>query len=49
MRAHGVDDFPDPDANGQMPALPEEADPDFDQAKAFCRSQGSSPQPEPTR
>jgi hypothetical protein len=43
MRAHGVEDFPDPDANGQI-ILPDEiTDPDFDAAKAFCEAQDASP------
>ena len=45
MRAHGVADFPDPDANGRI-VLPDEiTDPDYDQAKAFCDAQSRSARP----
>lgn len=42
MRAHGVEDFPDPDANGRFQLPPEQTDPDYDQAKAFCQAQPQS-------
>jgi hypothetical protein len=45
MRAQGVEDFPDPDANGRLDLPPEQTDPDYDQARAFCRAQ---PQSSPT-
>lgn len=46
MRAHGVEDFPDPDANGHIQLPAEQTDPDYEQAKAFCHAQPlSSPSP----
>ena len=50
MRVHGVEDFPDPDASGRLELPQEQTDPDYEQAKAFCRAQPqSSPSPEATR
>jgi hypothetical protein len=46
MRAHGVEDFPDPDANGRI-QLPEEVPDNYDQAKATCQMQGRSQSPSP--
>ncbi len=42
MRAHGVADFPDPDANGRIQLPGEQTDPDYDQAKAACDAQSRS-------
>ena len=45
MRAHGVEDFPDPDANGRFQLPQEMTDPDYDQAKETCQGQPRSPSP----
>ncbi|MFE9206590.1 hypothetical protein [Micromonospora sp. NPDC007230] len=47
MRANGVADFPDPDANGEIQLPPEQTDPDYDQAEATCRAQVREPSPSP--
>jgi hypothetical protein len=51
MRAHGVPNFPDPDANGRLdtdlPGLQD--DPDYGEAWAYCRSQPESPTPTVTK
>jgi hypothetical protein len=50
MRAHGVVDFPDPDANGRVELPTEQTDPDYEQARAFCKAQPpSSASPGTTR
>jgi hypothetical protein len=50
MRAHGVQDFPDPDANGHVDLPTEQTDPDYDQARTFCKAQPlSSASPGTTR
>jgi hypothetical protein len=50
MRAHGVENFPDPDANGRFQLPEEQTDPDYDQAWATCRTRASqSPSPGVTR
>ncbi|GAA2374097.1 hypothetical protein GCM10010170_076990 [Dactylosporangium salmoneum] len=36
MRERGVEDFPDPDANGRIQLPEEQTDPDYDTAKAYC-------------
>ena len=47
MRRNGVEDFPDPDANGQV-LLPDEiTDPDYDHAKEFCTVYVRSYSPHP--
>lgn len=38
MRANGYENFPDPDANGQI-RIEGEMDPDYDRARAICRPQ----------
>jgi hypothetical protein len=49
MRAHGVENFPDPDANGRF-QLPEEVPDNYDQARAACISgRSDSPSPGGTR
>jgi hypothetical protein len=45
MRAHGAEDFPDPNPDGRFPLPSEQTDPDFDQAKAFCDAQTRSSRP----
>jgi hypothetical protein len=45
MRAHGVENFPDPDASGRIVLPPEQTDPDYEQAKATCDAQARSPRP----
>jgi hypothetical protein len=51
MRAHGVENFPDPDANGRLntdiPGLQD--DPDYQDAWTYCRSQPDSPAPTVTK
>ncbi|WP_063828611.1 hypothetical protein [Actinopolymorpha alba] len=50
MRAHGVENFPDPDANGGFQLPQEQTDPDYDQARATCRQpRTQSPSPGATR
>jgi hypothetical protein len=49
MRAHGVEDFPDPAANGRIELPREQVDPDYEQAKTFCRAQPASSPSETTR
>lgn len=39
MRDHGVEAYPDPDANGRVTLPDDVTDPDFDRAKAFCDAQ----------
>jgi hypothetical protein len=39
MRAHGVENFPDPDSKGSIRLPQEQTDPDYDQAKATCDAQ----------
>lgn len=39
MRAHGVEDYPDPDPDGRVQLPREQTDPDYDQAKATCDAQ----------
>lgn len=36
MRRNGVEDFPDPDADGDVHLPDEITDPDYDHARAFC-------------
>jgi hypothetical protein len=45
MRAHGVESFPDPDADGRIRLPEEQTDPDYDQAKAACDAQARSARP----
>ncbi|GAA0391717.1 hypothetical protein GCM10009530_48780 [Microbispora corallina] len=47
MRAHGVEDFPDPDPDGRFSLPEEQTDPDYDRARATCRAQGQSARPTP--
>ena len=47
MRAHGVEDFPDPDADGRLNLPAEITDPDYDGAKAACDAAARSAQPSP--
>jgi hypothetical protein len=42
MRANGVEDFPDPDADGRLRLPPEQTDPHYDDAKATCDAQARS-------
>jgi hypothetical protein len=49
MRAHGVEAFPDPDANGHFNLPTEQTDPDYDAARDYCRAQGRSPSPTSNR
>lgn len=50
MRAHGVQEFPDPAADGRIQLPPEQTDPDYEQAQATCKAQPlSSPSPGTTR
>jgi hypothetical protein len=39
MRAHGVEDYPDPDPDGHVQLPREQTDPDYDQAKTTCDAQ----------
>jgi hypothetical protein len=45
MRAHGVENFPDPDPNDLSKSLPDAVrdDPQYDEAKAICDTKGASP------
>jgi hypothetical protein len=45
MRAHGVENFPDPDPNDLSLSVPDAVrdDPQFDEAKAICDTKGASP------
>ena len=45
MRAHGVESFPDPDADGRIRLPEQQTDPDYDQAKAACDAQSRSARP----
>jgi hypothetical protein len=45
MRAHGVESFPDPDPDGRIRLPDEQADPDYDLAKAACDAQSRSARP----
>lgn len=47
MRAHGVENFPDPDANGRFALPTEQSDPDYDAARATCRTPVASTRPSP--
>jgi len=47
MRRNGVEDFPDPDANGDVHLPDEITDPDYDHAKAFCTDYVRSYSPHP--
>jgi hypothetical protein len=49
MRAHGVENFPDPDANNSFNLPTEMTDPDYDAARAYCRAQERSPGPTGSR
>jgi hypothetical protein len=42
MRAHGVENFPDPDPDGRFPLPAEQTDPDYDQAKVACDAAAQS-------
>jgi hypothetical protein len=45
IRAHGVENFPDPDPNDLSRSLPDAVrdDPQYDEAKAVCDTKGASP------
>jgi hypothetical protein len=45
MRAHGVENYPDPDPNDISKSLRDAVldDPQFEQAKAICNTKGASP------
>jgi hypothetical protein len=45
MRAHGVENYPDPDPNDLSRSLPDAVrdDPQFDEAKLVCDTKGASP------
>ena len=45
MRAHGVESYPDPDADGRIRLPEEQTDPDYDQAKVVCDAQSRSARP----
>lgn len=47
MRAHRVENFPDPDASGRIQLPQEQTDPDYDQAKATCDDHVRSYRPSP--
>ena len=47
MRAHGVENFPDPDPDGRLRLPEEQIDPDYDGAKAACDAAARSTQPSP--
>jgi hypothetical protein len=47
MRRSGVDDFPDPDAEGRVQLPDEITDPDYDDAKATCEAYVRSYTPHP--
>jgi hypothetical protein len=47
MRRRGVDDFPDPDADGRVQLPDEITDPDYDNAKATCEAYVRSYTPHP--
>ena len=47
MRRNGVENFPDPDANGNVQLPGEITDPDYDHAKALCTEYVRSYSPHP--
>jgi hypothetical protein len=48
MRAHSVEDFPDPDANGRIVLPEDQTNPDDDQAKAACDAQAPANRTSPS-